>query len=381
MRHWPNGWPSKNHVATLKKTLVSSGNSYAPVAVTSDSLDSWNQKSHAPQKWAGKLNFGLGAGTWQISAAGSTAERYGTLGKNPAGGRINNIRFQRPKILIRSFMPKDALPFHRALKNLRRCHQAMLWTHYVLKVAHSRKVDLLQTTPDLYPKWLDISRRAIARKIEELKIEDLIAELNSKTSIRKLKADRNDHCTGPLWSCRIFPSICKFPIRRSKVKDLLPVSFSPQGIRNPRSPADYLPTCDYNVFRRPNGEVYAVVSNIEYGRLFRQGRAASFLAERPKNVADFTYCHLDDWHPIKCYPVNIRSKESTFRSVAAVDGIVMIGTRFIVWEKPVPHYNSPEWLKKRGLTKLDECARRWSRELLNDERHPWTRGGENGWYL
>ena len=331
MRHWPNGWPSKNHVATLKKTLVSSGNSYAPVAVTSDSLDSWNQKSHAPQKWAGELNFGLGAGTWKIAASGFTAERYGGLGKNPSGGRINNIRFQRPKILIRSFMPKDALRFHRAWKNgttgenLSECHQAMLWTHYVLKVAHSRKVELLQTTPDLDPKWLDISRRAIARKIEELKIADLNAELNSKKSTRKLKADRNNHCTGPLWSCRIFPSICKYPIRHSNVKDLLPVSFSPQGFRNPRAPADYLPTCDYNVFRRANGAIYAVISNTKYKRLYKRGEAYSFLAEQREIAMDFTYCHFDEWHPIKCHPMKIRSKETAFRNVAAVNGIVMIG--------------------------------------------------------
>ncbi len=404
MRYWPSGWPSKNHVATHKKTLASFGNSYAPPAVTSDWLDTRagfradkSQMSYSPQKYAGKLKLGIDG--WRISASGTSADVYGALRKNPSGGRINNFRFRCSKPLINRFMPPAALRFHRALhKSLPKCDQlpeylqVMLWVHYILvvvspsewrrlreeeklewyQVTYKQKVDLLRTTNGFYPKWLDLARKTIAREIEK---HDFVLYFK-KSPPRSVKG-RNQGSAGPLWSCSIFASIHKFPIRHSNVEDLLPVSFSPQGFRNPRTSADFLPTGDNNVFRRENGEIYAVISNRKYGRLYRRGKACSFLNERRENVADVTYCHFDDWHPIKCHPMKIRSKESAFRSVAAVDGTVMIGTRFIVWEKPVPHYNSPEWLKKQGLAKLDECAQQWGRELL-ESKPTWLGGGKNG---
>lgn len=370
MRSQPYGWSRKNHIVNLEKSLFESGNSYAPIAVTSDSLDAFGQKSYKPQGWAGELN--LSAHTWQISASGTSGDVYGKLRKNPAGGRINNIRIYRSKILIRRFMPEDALRFHRAWQELSYWDQAMLWTHYAPKIAHNRKVSLLQTTNDRYPDWLDLSQRTIARIIERFDAEFNSKKPKPKSTKARIKAD-----SGPLWSCRIVASIHKFPIRHSNVKDILPVSFSPKGFRTPRSNADFLPTDDNNVFRRENGEIYAVISNRKYGQLYRQGKASSFLAERREIAMDFTYCHFDEWHPIKCRPMKISLNEATFRSNLAIEGIVMIGTRFIVWEKPVPHYNSPEWLKKRGLTKLDECAQQWGRELL-ESKPTWFGGGKNG---
>ena len=190
MRSQPNGWSRKNHIVNLEKSLFGSGNSYAPIAVTSDSLDTFGQKSYKPQGWAGELN--LGAHTWQISASGTSGDVYGKLRKNPAGGRINNIRIYRSKILIRRFMPEDALRFHRAWQELRYWDQAMLWTHYAPKVAHKRKVSLLQTTNDRYPDWLDLSQRKIARIIERFD-----AELNSEKPKPKSTKDRIKGNSGP----------------------------------------------------------------------------------------------------------------------------------------------------------------------------------------
>ncbi len=265
------------------------------------------------------------------------------------------MRIYRSKILIKRFMPEDVLRFHRAwtyqtkkVKHLRECHQAMLWTHYVLKAARQQKVELLQTTIDRYPKWLERSQRAISSKIAE---HD--AELSSKKSPPRPVAARNKGSTGPLWSCRIFASIHKFPIRHSKVKDLLPASFSPQGFLNPRSTFDYLPTDNDNVFRRANWEIYAVISNIEYGRLYRQGKANAFLAERRENAADYTYRHFDEWH-LKWHPG---------------------------WMKPLPRYNATHWLKNRGLTMFNQCAQDWCKDLLDEQERPWKRGGDNAWYL
>jgi len=198
MRYQPNGWPSKNHITNLKKSSFASGNSYAPMAVTSDSLDTFDQKSYHPTRkniWGGELK--LGAGNWQISASGTSEAVYGALRKNPSYGRINNFRFHRSAILIKRFMPKDALRFHRACKNLSEWHQIMLWAHYVLvvvspsklknlreqrkltcyEVTDQQKLDLLQTTNDIYSKWLGSSRRAIA---EEITTTDLLAEIRLK---------------------------------------------------------------------------------------------------------------------------------------------------------------------------------------------------------
>jgi len=138
MRYQPNGRSSKNHITRLKKISFPSGNSYAPVAVTSDSLDTFAQKSYHPQNlWSGELK--LGAGNWQISASGTSEAVYGALRKNPSGGRINNFRFHRSAILIKRFMPENALRFHRACKNLSECHQVMLWARYVLVVVPPSK--------------------------------------------------------------------------------------------------------------------------------------------------------------------------------------------------------------------------------------------------
>jgi len=199
---------------------------------------------------------------------------------------------------------------------------------------------LLQTTSDQYPKWLGLSRRAIAREIERL---DTV--LSFKKSPPKSVANRSKGNAGPLWPCRIFASMHKFPIRHSNVKDILPASFSSQGIRKPRSASDYLPTDNANVFRRADGEIYAVISNIEYGRLYRQGKASAFLAQRRENAADYTYRHFDEWH-LEWYPG---------------------------WMKPLPHYNATHWLKNRGLTMLDQCAQDWCQEL-RDETPSWFRG-------
>ncbi|MCH8871406.1 hypothetical protein IH824_01325 [candidate division KSB1 bacterium] len=364
MRYQPNGWPSRNHITKLKKISFASGNSYAPMAVTSDSLDTLDQKSYHPTRkniWSGELK--LGAGNWQISASGTSAAVYGALRKNPSGGRIKNFRIYRSKILIKRFMPEDVLRFHRAwthqtknVKHLHKCHQTMLWTHYVLKAARQQKVELLRTTTDRYPKWLERSQRAISSIIAE---HD--AELSSKKSPPSPVAARNKGSTGPLCSCRIFASIHKFPIRHSNVKDHLPVSFSPQGIRNPRTPADYFPAdksanpLAYMYFRQPTGEIYSVLSPIDLKRLRRKGELDSFLDERRENAANFTNFDIDEWYPVIWHPG---------------------------WIKPVPHYNALAWMKERGLTLLDECATDWGEELRAEKKRLWKRGGrELGWYL
>jgi len=371
MRYQPNGWPSKNHITNLKKISFASGNSYAPMAVTSDSLDTLDQKSYHPTRkniWGGELK--LGAGNWQISASGTSEAVYGALRKNPSYGRINNFRFHRSKILIQRFMPKDALRFHRACKNLSEWNQIMLWAHYVLvvvspdklknlreqrklkcyEVTDQQKLDLLQTTNDIYSKWLVSSRRAIA---EEITTTDLLAEIRLKKIMAQDAARRRrlDLSTGPLWSYRIFASIHKFPIRHVNAKDLLPASFSPQGLWNPRTPIDFLPAdksakaneISNIYFRQPTGEIYSVLSSMSLKRLRRQGKLDSFLDEQRNKLSDggMTLCHFDDWFPLR--------------------------GRFY------PHYNAPHWLAKRELTMLDQRARRWGREL-RDESPPWFRG-------
>ena len=216
---------------------------------------------------------------------------------------------------------------------------------------------LLQTTNDIYSKWLGRARteieQAIAKTDADCRKRRMAQEAARRTPLDELS-------TGSLWPCRIFASIHKFPIRHSNVKDLLPASFSPQGLRNPRTPADFLPTDEAsdngdNVFRLANGEVYVVISSEEYGRLYQQGKASSFLTERRENAADFTFCDFDEWHPVIWHPG---------------------------WIKPVSHYNAPSLIKKRGLTRLDEGAYCWGQELLHEEKHLWERGGrELGWYL
>ncbi len=141
MRFQPNGWSRKNHIAKLKKISYASGNSYAPAAITSDALDMFDQKYCRPLNlWSGELK--PGAANWQILASGTSEAVYGgALRKNPSGGRINNIRYHRSKILIKSFMPEDALWFRRGLEELPEYHQVMLWAHFVLVVVSPSKLE------------------------------------------------------------------------------------------------------------------------------------------------------------------------------------------------------------------------------------------------
>jgi len=208
MRYQPNGWYRKNHVTkeNYEKYLMPSGHSYARIAVTSDSLSmGGGQKSYTPQKLEKKLK--LGPDNWQISASGPTAAVYGALRKNPSGGRINNFRIYRSKILIKRFMPEDALRFRRGLENLKPEHQNMLCAHYVLvvvspsklqelrerkkltcyQVTYKQKLELLQTTSNQYPKWLGLSRR----KIEATIIKTDADCLKRRMSLKKRMAQES----------------------------------------------------------------------------------------------------------------------------------------------------------------------------------------------
>ena len=138
------------------------------------------------------------------------------------------------------------------------------------------------------------------------------------------------------------------------VSTVVPLCPHPSS-RHSNAPADFSPICDDIIFRRPNGEIYTVISNIEYGRLCRQGRANAFLAEQRESGSDRTYCHFDDWFPSEeCFPV--------FRG------------------KSTPNYNASSWMEERGLTMLDEGAAFWAKELANEKEHTWRRGGDNAWY-
>lgn len=328
MRYKPNGWPRKNHIATLRMTLVGSGNSYARAAVISDRLDNHGQNSYDPVGRRGSLQ--LGASNWRIAASGTSAAVYGRLGRNPSGGYINNIRYHRQIIPIKRFMPNDALRFHRAYLVLSECHQAILWTHYVPPVKHERKLDLLRTHKNHYFSWLDTSQRAIARKISKLD-----ADCSCKT-INRPSRPKPDQRKGPLWPCRILASIHKLPIRHT------------------HAPTDAQPICEDNVFRRPSGEIYAVLSNLEYRRLYRLGGVSSVLAERRASTDIYDYHHFNEWWPDEWQPPR---------------------------HKTNPYYNTPEWLNARGLTLLDQCAQRWGKELCEAKEYPWVRRGKNDWYL
>lgn len=274
MRSQPNGWYRENHVANLEKTLLGSGNNRKQAVFVSDQLEF-------------KGN--------QISVTQASTAAFGELGKNPADGLIRNIRMYGPIIPVRG-MSQDQLRFHRAWKRLSECHQAMLWTQYVLNVAQKQRVSLLQTTNDLYPKWLDRSQRTIARQIESL---DSVS--SSKNFTAGPETGRNTHGAGPLWPCGILASVHKYPIRHSTVKDLLPASFSTQGFRIPRTPADYLPTDRYMFCRRPSGELYTVLSLAKWLQLRKAMKLTKFLhVERNKAPCDgtsdgFCYRSFDYW--------------------------------------------------------------------------------------
>ena len=270
MRSQPNGWYRDNHVANLEKSLLGSGNNRKQTAFVSDQLELKGS---------------------QISGTQASAAAFGKLGRNSTDGLIRNIRTYGPTIPIRG-MSEDQIRFHRAWKKLSECHQAMLWTQYVLNVAQKRRMNLLQTTNDLYPKWLDLSQRAIAREITRLD-----AEIGPKKTSRPARSVSGRHkgIKGPLWPCRIFASIHKFPIRYSNVKNLFPASFSPLGFRNPRTSADYLPPDPYIFCRRPSGELYTVLSLDKWLQLRKTKKLTGFLcAERNKALCDGTsdgFCH------------------------------------------------------------------------------------------
>lgn len=288
MRSQPNGWHRENWIAHEEERVTGSGHSYKSAIISSDNAE--YSLAGIDKKIAGEYGRVTDGFTYanlrDLKPSGvSTPSRlkpgdslitatFGWAGTVPSGTKYN-CRIYRSEILIKSFMPEDVLRFHRAWKNLSECHQAMLWTQYVLKVAHKQKVDLLQTTNDLYAKWLDLSQRTIAREIERL---DTV--LSSKTFTPRSVTGRNNlSAAGPLWPCRIFSYVHKVPINDSR-RDPFPICLSLTGHSNPRSPFVKGPI-DSNMYcMRPNGELYAVVPAEEGLRLQNQGRLNSYLDER-----------------------------------------------------------------------------------------------------
>lgn len=239
MRYQPHGYRRENHIARLlEKDFIGSGNSFKLRTVALDRFDTTDQPE--------------------------------TLGRNLLSASKKNYEFYRPIIPIR-FMSENQQRFHRAYRRLKECHQEMLWAHFVPKVNHKRKLDLLKATKAEYVRRLDLSFKAVARKIDCIDIDDL----RNRKSARKQTSQK---IVGPLWSCRIFSYVHKVPINDSH-RNPFPICLSLTGHSNSRSPFIKGPI-DSNMYcRRPDGELYAMVPIEEGLRLSKQGQLNNYLTD------------------------------------------------------------------------------------------------------
>lgn len=261
MRGSPYGWYRENHINRLyEDEFIGSGNSFKLKAVTSDNLDTFEQNSYQSGR---RDNF-------RIAASGANAATYGALGRNPAYGLKKNYQFYRPKAPI-GFMSEDQLRFHRANSRLKECYQEMLWAHFVPKVNHKRKLDLLKTTKAEYDKRLDLSLKAVTREIDRI---DAKPTPNREAAPKHI----SERVVGPLWSCRIFSYVHKVAINDQR-RNPWPICLSLTGHYNPQSPFVEGPI-DPNVYcLRQDGELYAVVPNWEWLRLRRQGQLDNHMTD------------------------------------------------------------------------------------------------------
>ncbi len=234
MRYWPNGWHTKGLMARYAEWMTE-----AEPGKNSITRSDGSQKNLA---W----NFD----DWQPSQRGdSDCSKY--FCSTP---------------LIKHFMPADVIPYHIAWKDLPFSHQAILWVHYASDVDYIRKLHLLKIDSDSYQNLLTLAQH---------KIEQTICELPDPAP----EPPEPKPGTGPLWSCRIFARVHKWPIRHAGANTLhcgpvlqFPVSLSWAGFRLPIAEDEN----DNYVFRLPGGEIYALLSKRVYN-CFLPEEAMEFL--------------------------------------------------------------------------------------------------------
>ena len=307
MRSTPNGWSRTNFIARMGD--IKNDHNYVRDAYSSDSITSSTQRAYPPTTKTGALKFGTD--NWHISGSGPATDGS-EYHRNCFDMRIINMRIAKHKILITEFMDENALWFHRAWRKLSFGDQAMLWTHYVATVSIDRKCALLSASSQDYAAWLKRSQRAVETKKGMLQLSAPIHKPATRTTKKKEQI-------APSWTCRIFASIHKFPIRDSN---------PPTEIFIGEPDADD----EFCYFRRDDGELYAVLRSKAVKRLRRRDELDSFLSDRKQKPE--TLCHFPG------FVTKLDAKDKL---------------------------NTQDQLHQRGLTNLDQCLAHWCQEL---REHP-----------
>ena len=305
LRSIPNGWERSNRLTRFGDT---SGHNYVRAAYSSDSITS-GQRSYSPNGKGGVLSFSQN--NWQIPGCSLTSDSS-SYRKNLSDMRIINMRIAKPKILIDQFMDEDVLWFHLGWRDLSYRDQATLWVHYVPTVSIDRKYALIRASGQDYAARLKASQRAVKTNIGML-------QLNARTLKPAERTEKKEEQLAPLWACRIFATIHKFPIRDSDPPTEKFIGRYPDS------------SDEFCYFRRANGELYAVLRLMAVKRLRRRGKLESFLhdcKEKPKRL-----CHFAEF-------IELRARV---------------------------RYNANNWLHERGLSHLDKCLAQWCQQLCEQE--------------